>query len=89
MAWTNVAKPGAQNWIDSHPQGKEQYDESTVTYDSTDTFYDGVNPGQWTNVAKPSGRVLVQAGMATGLIMPPTSSREVTIDSWTRVAKPT
>lgn len=54
MVWTNVSKPGASTWTDSHPQGKEQYDESTITYDSAVTFYDGVNPSQWTDVNKPS-----------------------------------
>lgn len=88
MSWTLIAKPGAQNWTDEHPQGKEQYDESTIEYDSAGTFYDGINPMQWTDVAKPTSRVVIQAGMATGLITPPTYSRAITAESWVRVPKP-
>lgn len=54
MAWTNVSKPGAQTWTANNPVGKEQYDDSLVTYDSTSTYYDGINPAQWTDVSKPS-----------------------------------
>lgn len=56
MAWTPIAKPGAQNWTDSHPQGKEQYDESTITYDDPLIFYDGINPNQWTDINKPGAQ---------------------------------
>lgn len=34
--------------------GKEQYDQSNLTYDDANTFYDGVNPNQWTNITKPT-----------------------------------
>ena len=53
MSWTNVSKPGAQSWSNLNPMGKEQYDQSTLTYDSALTYYDGVNPNEWTDVAKP------------------------------------
>lgn len=87
--WTNVAKPGPSTWTDEHPQGKEQYDESNITYDSADTFYDGINPMQWTDVPKPTGYILLRAGMATGLIMPPTyAGNTVTDDPWVKVPKP-
>lgn len=52
--WTNIAKPGAQTYTNVNAQGKEQYDQADVTYDSAVTFYDGVNPSQWTDVAKPT-----------------------------------
>lgn len=88
MSWTLLAKPGAQNWTDSHPQGKERYDESTITYDSADTYYDGFNPNQWTDIPKPVGSTRIVAGMITGLIMPVTYSREYSVDPWIRVSKP-
>ncbi len=54
MVWTNVAKPGAQNYTNLNPQGKEQYDQADIIYDSSTTYYDGTNPNQYTNVAKPT-----------------------------------
>ncbi len=54
MAWTPITKPGAQSYSNVNPSGKEQYDQVTLTYDDVNTFYDGVNPAQWTDVAKPS-----------------------------------
>ncbi len=33
--------------------GREQYDQSDIMYDDPNVFYDGVNPNQWTKVAKP------------------------------------
>lgn len=87
-AWTSIAKPGPNTWTDNHPQGKEQYDESIIAYDSADTFYDGINPMQWTDIPKPTGSGLIRAGMATGLLMPLTYAREYSIDSWVKVNKP-
>lgn len=54
MVWTNIPKPTASVWSSVNPQGKEQYDQSTITYDDANTFYDGVNPNQWTDIAKPA-----------------------------------
>lgn len=53
MPWTPVPKPISSLWSTVNPQGKEQYDQSTITYDDSNTFYDGVVPNQWTAVAKP------------------------------------
>lgn len=54
MVWTNVSKPGVQSWISVSFAGKVFYDDTTVTYDSATTFYDGFNPAQWTDIAKPT-----------------------------------
>lgn len=54
MAWTNVNKPTTPTWTYLNPQGREQYDESTIEYDDANVFYDGVNPNQWTDIAKPT-----------------------------------
>jgi hypothetical protein len=54
MSWTNVPKPNAQSYTNLNPMGKEQYDQSDIIYDSTTTYYDGVNPSQWTDIAKPT-----------------------------------
>lgn len=55
MAWSNVSKPNTSNYMNVNPQGKEQYDQSDITYDSAITFYDGVNMAAWTDVNKPTG----------------------------------
>lgn len=52
-AWTTVAKPTSSVWTTVNPQGKEQYDQASLTYDSASTLYDGVNPAQWSDVSKP------------------------------------
>ena len=55
MAWTPVPKPSAQSYTNVNPMGKEQYDQPDIAYDSSTTYYDGVNPSQWTSVSKPVG----------------------------------
>lgn len=52
--WTPVAKPTTPTWTNENASGREQYDQFDVTYDSADTFYDGINPNQWTDVSKPA-----------------------------------
>lgn len=54
MVWTKIAKPTSSVWTAVNTQGKEQYDQANLTYDSADTFYDGVNTVLWTTVAKPT-----------------------------------
>lgn len=54
MAWTPIAKPTSSVWTTVNPMGREQYDQSTITYDESSVFYDGVNPNMWTDVSKPS-----------------------------------
>jgi len=56
MAWTPVAKPGAQTYTTVNPTSKTQYDQSDVTYDSTTVFYDGGDPNMWTDVSKPGAQ---------------------------------
>lgn len=65
MAWTPIAKPTAGVWTDVNPQGKEQYDQVSITYDDSNTFYDGVNPNQWTSVAKPATNAWVTVAKPT------------------------
>ena len=54
MAWTNINKPSAQTYTNVNPMGKEEYDQASITYDDANTFYDGINPNQWTDVLKPT-----------------------------------
>lgn len=53
QGWTGVFKPSESTYINVNPQGKEQYDEANIQYDESTVFYDGLNPNQWTDVAKP------------------------------------
>lgn len=54
MSWTNVPKPTGTPYINTNPNGKEQYDQASLTYDSATTFYDGVDQLAWSSVAKPT-----------------------------------
>lgn len=56
MSWVSIAKPSIQAYTNVNVGGKEQYDQSDITYDSATTFYDGTNPGMWTDVSKPSAQ---------------------------------
>lgn len=55
--WTNVGKPSGTMYINVNPQGKEQYDQSSILYDDVGTYYDGVNSTQWSDVSKPVGPI--------------------------------
>ncbi len=51
--WTPVAKPTGNTYTTVNPQGKETYDQVSLTYDSATTYYDGINPSQWTGANNP------------------------------------
>lgn len=65
MAWQNIPKPSTQAYTNLNPMGKEQYDQADITYDSATTFYDGTNPNQWTDVAKPSTNAWISVNKPT------------------------
>lgn len=50
--YTKIPKATAQGYMNINPQGKEQYDQSSLTYDDASTYYDGVNMNQYTKIAK-------------------------------------
>ena len=52
--YTNVAKPTSNVYTNLNPVGKEQYDDSGITYSSSTVFYDGVNQTAYTNLSKPT-----------------------------------
>lgn len=54
MSWQNIPKPTTNAYVTVNPPGKEQYDQASLTYDDSGTFYDGINPNQWTDVSKPA-----------------------------------
>lgn len=53
--WTPIPKPTLIPYTNVNPNGKEQYDQASLTYDDPNTFYDGINMAQWTGVSKPTG----------------------------------
>jgi hypothetical protein len=57
MAWTTIPKPTSSGFTAINPVGREQYDQSDVTYDSSTVFYDGTNVSQWTSISKPTSSV--------------------------------
>ena len=87
MTFTPVTKPTTQGWTSTNPAGRTQYDQD-ITYDDSTIFYDGIDPSFWNMVAKPTGGRLITPGMATGLITPPTYSRQYDASRWVKVQKP-
>lgn len=53
MAWSNIPKPSVSGWNQVNPQGRENYDQADIDYDSASTYYDGINPNLWSEVNKP------------------------------------
>lgn len=90
-SWTNIPKPVGANYTNTNAQGKEQYDQASLTYDDSGTYYDGTDVLAWTDVPKPpSFTSSIAAGFGTGLLIPLTISSVVTTttDPWTQVSKP-
>lgn len=91
--WTPITKPTGTPYTNTNTQGKEQYDQASLTYDDSNTFYDGANMLAWTDLAKPTGNsaVTITVGMATGLLIPFTYSKsyQITSSPWTSINKPT
>lgn len=54
MPYTYISKPVGTTYTNINPGGKTQYDQSDVTYDQATMYYDGVNPSEYTNIAKPT-----------------------------------
>ncbi len=95
MAYTKISKPTGTNYTRINTEGKQEYDQSTLTYDDPNTFYDGVNQSAWTNLAKPisiGGTFQLIPGMSIGMLIPLTYSQTetaVTTDAWININKPT
>ena len=55
--YTNINKPTGTSYTNQNSIGREQYDQSSISYDDAGVFYDGTNQGLYTNVSKPIGTV--------------------------------
>ncbi len=90
MAYTKVSKPGPSTYTKLSQLGNEFFDAIEVTFDSTVTLFDGTNSLLWTKIASPSYPLSLSPGMATGLMIPLTTSQSSRpADNWTRIKKPT
>ena len=56
-AYTYISKPTSSTYGTSNVAGREQYDQSNLTYDESTVFYDGVDENAYTNIAKPTSSV--------------------------------
>ncbi len=85
--WTNLGKPTGSSYTKIN-SFRPSYDESSITYDSSADYYDGINQGAYTNLAKPTGGFLLLKGYATGVLGPPTYSVEQDASPWVDISKP-
>jgi hypothetical protein len=53
--YTKILKPTGTTYTPVNSAGKIQYDQASLTYDDSSTFYDGYNPNQYTKISKPQG----------------------------------
>lgn len=85
--WTNIPKPTGLTYTNVNPMGKEQYDQVDITYDDSNVFYDGINPNQWTDVAKPIGGYDVPWS-DMGMVWSEASQSWESSNPWIKVSKP-
>ena len=52
--YIDINKPSGTDYTNQNTVGKEQYDQSSIEYDDTGVFYDGMDESLYTNVSKPS-----------------------------------
>ena len=92
MTYTKVSKPTGTGYTRVNIGGKSEYDQSDLTYDDSNTFYDGVDQAAYTLIAKPTGGLsgIILLGMTIGLLIPLTNTVETAVssDDWTDIAKP-
>lgn len=53
MAYTFISKPVGTTYTNTNPIGKQEYDQFDIMYDDPNTFYDGIDMNQYTNIPKP------------------------------------
>lgn len=87
--YTNVAKPTGTPYTGVNT-AKPNYDETSLSYDDSATFYDGADMSAYTDVAKPFGGIVLRAGMTIGLLMPLTNPVDKLIGNpYINIPKPT
>lgn len=89
--YTYVPKPTGSPYTLVNPVGKQMYDESSITYDDSSTYYDGVNPNAYTYVPKPVTSLVTSTnGLYYGFGSFTYVAGEVIVPGeWVNVPKPT
>ncbi len=54
-SYTKVPKPTGTGYTNLNIGDKTQYDDTEITYDDSNVFYDGIDNSAWTDVTKPMG----------------------------------
>lgn len=62
--WTDISKPTGTSYVNVNT-AKPSYDEPTLSYDDSSTYYDGFNPMQWTDISKPSSQSYINIAKPT------------------------
>jgi hypothetical protein len=82
--YTRISKPTDKTYVNVNGQGREQYDQADLTYDSS-TFYDGVDMNAYTSITKPTLDLWSAFTLPWLLPLP----WQVTGGSYTNILKPT
>ena len=54
MPWINVSKPTGVPYTNINT-ARPSYDEPSLSYDDSSTYYDGISQAAYTDVSKPTG----------------------------------
>ncbi len=66
MAWTKITKAtGTVYTRATNVQGKQIYDEPSLTYDNSTALYDSINDAAWTKITKAAATVWTKITKAT------------------------
>lgn len=89
--YTYVPKPTGAPYTLVNPAGKQMYDEESISYDDSSTYYDGVNPTAYTYVPKPTTTAnLATVGLYYGFgAFTYSGGQPLSGGEWTNVPKPT
>jgi hypothetical protein len=64
-AYTYISKPTSSVYTTINQGGREQYDQASLTYDDSNTYYDGYDPNSYTNIVKPTNSVYTMISKPT------------------------
>jgi len=52
--YTNVSKPTGAPYTNVNSSGREGFDDTNVSFDSSSTFFDGINDSVYIDISKPT-----------------------------------
>ena len=86
-AYTKINKPSDASYTNVNPEGKQAYNDSSVSYNDSTVYYNSINPNAYTMVAKP-----INADIPWDSFTVSWQSANITWDTgsgYTNIAKPT